>query len=57
MAEVFWKVECEECGNEQNVFSAPSEDVDCLVCSTRLVESTGGKGTLEGHLVKTLEVR
>ncbi len=57
MAEMFWKVECPECGNKQNVYSRPADDVACLVCSTRLVESTGGKGELDGELVETLEVR
>jgi len=41
-----WKVKCKECGNEQIVFSKPSNKLICLKCSKVIIEPTGGKGKL-----------
>ncbi|MFB6291857.1 MAG: 30S ribosomal protein S27e [Candidatus Nanohaloarchaea archaeon] len=54
MAEDFYRVKCDECGNEQNIFSRASTEVECLVCSETLASPTGGKVELEAEAVETL---
>ncbi len=54
MARDFYRVECEECGNEQNIFSRASTEVQCLVCSETLAVPTGGKVELEAEVVESL---
>jgi small subunit ribosomal protein S27e len=56
MARNFIKAECSECGNQQVIFSRPSETVECLVCSSVLARPTGGKADLEADVVEELEV-
>lgn len=52
----FWRVKC-ACGNEQNIFSAASTAVTCLVCNAPLARPRGGRVELadKAVLVKTLE--
>jgi len=54
MAREFFRVECQECGNEQNIFSHASTEVECLVCGEVIAEPTGGKVDLQGELVEAL---
>lgn len=56
MAGNFIRAECEECGNQQVIFSRPSEEVQCLVCSTVLAQPTGGQAELNAQVVEELEV-
>ncbi|MFB6203452.1 MAG: 30S ribosomal protein S27e [Candidatus Nanohaloarchaea archaeon] len=56
MARNFLRVECDECGNEQVVFSRASTRVECLVCSEELGTPTGGKVELAGQVVEEFEV-
>jgi small subunit ribosomal protein S27e len=56
MARDFYRVECEECGNEQVIFSRASTKVECLVCSEELGTPTGGKAELGGQVVEVFEV-
>ena len=56
MARNFYRVECEECGNEQVIFSRASTPVECLVCSEELGTPTGGKVELGGEVVEVFEV-
>lgn len=56
MAENFLRVECEECGNRQNIYARPSTEVECLVCGTKIAEPSGGKAELNAEIVKELEV-
>lgn len=56
MARNFIRAECEECGNQQVIFSRPSEEVQCLVCSTVLAQPTGGQAELNAQVVEELEV-
>ena len=51
----FMKVRCEKCKNEQNVFSAVTTKVDCLVCGENLAESTGGKTKFKGKIIEQLQ--
>lgn len=55
MARDFLKVECEECGNEQNIFSRASTEVECLVCGTVIAEPQGGKAeVVKGKVIEGL---
>ena len=56
MAQNFIKVECGECGNKQNIYSSPANEVECLVCKTVIAEPTGGKAEINGQILKKLEV-
>ncbi|VVB56818.1 30S ribosomal protein S27e [uncultured archaeon] len=52
----FWRVKC-ACGNEQNIFSAATTPVACLVCNAPLATPRGGRVQLaeKATLVKVLE--
>ncbi len=54
MARDFMKVKCGECGNEQNIFSHASREVECLVCGETLAVPRGGRVDLEAELVEGL---
>lgn len=54
MAQDFLRVECEECGNQQTIFSRAASEVECLVCSTVIADPKGGKPELSGKVVETL---
>ena len=56
MAQNFIRAECNECGNQQVIFSRPSNEVECLVCSEVLAHPTGGKAELDAEIVEELEV-
>ncbi len=49
----FLKVKCDECGNEQVVFSKPAGDVACVVCDDILATAQGGKARLNAEVVST----
>lgn len=51
----FLLVRCPNCGNEQAVFSSPSEKIKCRVCEGVLVENTGGKGLISGTIIRRLD--
>ncbi len=54
MTQEFYRVECPECGNEQNVFSHASTEVECLVCGEVLVSPSGGKAEVEADIAEVL---
>lgn len=56
MTRNFIKAECDECGNQQIIFSRPAQQVDCLVCSSPLAKPTGGRAELKAEVVEELEV-
>jgi small subunit ribosomal protein S27e len=56
MARNFIRAECDECGNQQVIFSRPAHQVECLVCSNVLAAPTGGKADLRTEVVEELEV-
>jgi small subunit ribosomal protein S27e len=51
----FLRVKCPDCGNEQVVFSQPTNVVKCNICSAVLAEPTGGKAAIKGEVVTALE--
>ncbi len=50
----FIRVQCNECQNEQTVFSSVSTVVHCQVCNAVIAEPTGGKTHLVGKYVRSL---
>jgi len=50
----FIKVRCNKCKNEQNIFSATSTKVQCLVCNEILAEPTGGKSKIHAKVLENL---
>lgn len=54
MAREFLRVKCEECGNEQTLFSHAATEVDCLVCGTAIAEPQGGKAKVNGEVIEEL---
>jgi small subunit ribosomal protein S27e len=56
MSQDFYRVRCDECGNEQRVFSHASTTVECLVCTEELATPTGGKAEVNGEIVEELVV-
>ena len=57
MAGSFYRVRCPDCENEQIVFDRAATAVTCAVCGHTLARPTGGKATLEGEVVETVEAR
>lgn len=51
----FVKIRCPKCKNEQIIFGKPSTKVRCLVCSTVLTETSGGKGKIKARVLEVLE--
>ena len=50
----FIKVRCQKCKNEQNIYSAVSHKVTCLVSEEVLAEPTGGKSRIHAKEVEVL---
>ena len=55
MAEDFLKVECEECGNQQNIYSRPATEVECLVCSHVIAKPSGGRAEFDAEILRELK--
>lgn len=51
----FFKVRCEKCKNEQNIFEKASHKVYCLSCKELLAEPTGGKAKIHGRILEVLD--
>lgn len=51
----FIKVKCQDCGNEQILFSKASSIVKCLVCGATLSTTTGGKAKIKGDIIEEVE--
>jgi small subunit ribosomal protein S27e len=51
----FLRVKCNDCENEQIVFSNASTKVKCNVCGRTLVESRGGKAEIKSKIIEVLE--
>ena len=51
----FIKVKCQDCGNEQILFSKASSVVKCLVCGATLATTTGGKAEIRGDRIEEVE--
>jgi len=51
----FIKVRCPKCKNEQIIFGKAAVNVNCLVCSTPLAESAGGKTRVKSRILEVLD--
>lgn len=50
----FVRVKCNDCGNEQPVFSRAASQVLCLACGATLAEPTGGETHYKGEVTAQL---
>lgn len=51
----FIKIRCPKCKNEQIMYGKASSNVNCLVCSRKLAEPTGGKSRVKARVLEVLE--
>ena len=51
----FIKVKCNDCQNEQIIFSNATTRVDCTVCGRTLAEPSGGKAVIKTQILEVLE--
>ncbi|MBW2989418.1 30S ribosomal protein S27e [Candidatus Woesearchaeota archaeon] len=51
----FIKVRCPKCKNEQIVFGKVTSQVNCLVCSKKIADPTGGKAKVKARILEVLE--
>ena len=57
MAGNFFRVQCDDCENEQTVFGKASTEVACAVCGHVLVRPTGGLAEVEAEVLDVVESR
>jgi len=51
----FLRVKCPDCGNEQILFSHATNVVHCNVCGAKLCEPSGGKASIKGEVIASLD--
>ncbi len=51
----FLRIRCPDCGNEQLIYSHPTNIVKCNICKTILATPTGGKGKFNGEITAVIE--
>jgi len=51
----FLRVKCPDCGNEQIIFNHSTSVVKCNVCGATLAEPSGGKVSIKGEVVASLD--
>jgi len=56
MARKFLRVKCNECGNQQIIFSRAATKINCMVCNEAIAVPTGGKPELNAEITEQLEV-
>ncbi len=57
MAGDFIRVRCDDCENEQILFTKAAGTVNCAVCGSTLATPTGGEATLHGEVLEVVEAR
>lgn len=51
----FIRVKCNDCGNEQIIFSNAATTVKCLACEKVIAEPKGGKADIKTEIVEVLD--
>ena len=51
----FIKVRCNDCENEQALFSKASTTVHCHICGSKLAITGGGKAKIKGKVLEVVE--
>ena len=51
----FLSVKCQDCGNEQTVFSKSNTAISCAICGATLARPTGGKVMIRGTIIGVLD--
>jgi len=54
MPRSFLSVECQECGNQQNVYSHAATKVECMVCGEAVLEPRGGRAEIKADVLEEL---
>lgn len=57
MAGNFFRVQCDDCENEQVVFGKAASTVSCAVCGSTLATPSGGEADIHGEVIETVESR
>jgi small subunit ribosomal protein S27e len=53
----FLRVSCAECDDEQVVYEKAATTIECAECGGALVAPAGGKATIAGEVVETVQAR
>ena len=51
----FLNIKCQDCGNEQVVFSKSNTMVTCVICGASLVKPGAGKAGIKGNVIGVLD--
>ncbi len=51
----FLKVKCNDCENEQPVFSKAASEVKCNICGATLAMPGSGKASIKGQVIGVLD--
>ena len=51
----FLLVRCNNCSNEQIIFSSSSKDIFCKICENLLANKTGGNAKIHGKILNRLD--
>jgi small subunit ribosomal protein S27e len=51
----FLNVKCQDCGNEQVIFSKSNTPVSCAICGATLAKPGAGKATIKGSIIGVLD--
>jgi small subunit ribosomal protein S27e len=53
----FLRVTCAECDDERVVYEKAATTIECAECGGALVTPAGGKATIAGEVVETVQAR
>jgi len=48
-------VQCTNCQEKQVIFSHATSDINCKSCGNPIAKKTGGKATILGEIINTLD--
>ena len=51
----FLNVKCQDCGNEQVIFSKANTMVTCMICGATLARPGAGKADIKGNVIGVLD--
>ena len=51
----FLSVKCQDCGNEQVIFSKSNTQISCVICGATMAKPAGGKAAIKGTIVGVLD--
>jgi small subunit ribosomal protein S27e len=51
----FINIKCQDCGNEQVVFSKSNSMITCMICGATLVKPGAGKAVIKGNIIGVMD--